>query len=716
MGYTNITTKTLQFKRVTVADGLNPDTTQPVSSPSELSDSAVSKSWRLIQGKPRVWYEKVTCAQFDEDEIAALARKAVWFEAGSDYFRFFTVDGFTNQTDSVATVSAQALQKTVDFSALTYNSLPARLTLALFVGSALSAAKETITYQLIWDDTQGYKTPEALKQTLLYGMAFACSNDDETYPSGDLTQYSVSGSVNAQLMLLRVHTADVQLEAENLSPGYNDYVSPTAAATLTWSVKEPEAYFTTKPTQAQFEVRYNVSANGELSSWKTLTGTTAQEATIPAIDLVDAEAFNWSVRIKSDDGVWGEWSSSIHCTCVSQSGKAVALSPDATSVTAGETVVFLWEHSSLSGAPQTRVEIQFQAPDAAGYVTIYTGGSAARRAEVVLPEELADTAGQAAWRVRTQDMFATWSEWSDPLYVYVVAAPRAPTVTVLSSGTMKPVIGWQSENQTGYRVKIRDKAGETVYDSGVMAGSEQSHKAADYIPNGQYTAAVTVWNQYALESAEGTAAFTVQAAIPAAPVIRAGSVHGGVRIAIDSFPDGAGTALYRDGQEIAAYEADGRLYDLSAGAGTHRYTMRAQTDDAFSESAEVYAAPDIDSGILAKADAPEEMICLRLNRDGAPSHADDLAMEATQRGFAGRALPVVEFSGRRDHIHRHTFALPEREEMQKLMDMLLEQKPMLYRDQYGRRYYCVCTALPVTYDAFSENFTLELLEIDYREG
>lgn len=699
-----------------MADGLKPDTTSPVFDPMEISTAEVSKSWRLIQGKPRVWYERIACVQFDEDEIAALARKAVWFERDLDYFRFYTTEGFSNQTSAAPIISAQAMQKAVDFSTLTYNTLPARLTLYPFSGSALSQTTETVTYQLIWDDTQGYKTPEALKQALLYGMAFACANDDETYPNGDLTQYYVKGSVSVGSMLLCIHTADVQLEAENLTPGYNEYVAPNEAATLTWSVKEPAAYFTTKPTQARFEVQYNVLANGVQSEWKTLTGTTAQEATIPAIDLIDAEAFHWRVRIQSDDGVWGEWSSGIRCTCVSQSGKAVALSPDGTSVHAGERIVFLWEHSSLSGVPQMAEEIQFQEPDAAGYSTIYNGGTAARRAEVLLPDALAEKAGQAAWRVRTYDMYGQWSEWSDPLYVYVVAAPQAPTVSVLSSGTMRPLIGWQSSDQTGFRVKIRDENGTLVYDSGVQAGSEQQWQVGEYLPNGRYTAAVTIWNQYALESAEGTQGFAINASTPAAPVIRAGSVHGGVRISRDSFPADTEAALYRDGQAVQTVEADGVFYDLAAGAGTHKYTMRARTDSAFSESAAVYAAPIIESGILSGADAPEDMVFLRLNRDGAPSHADDMAIEATQRGFAGRALPVVEFSGRRDHIHRHTFALPERGEMQKLIDMLLEQKPMLYRDQYGRRYYCVCTSLPVTYDAFSESFTLELTEIDYKEG
>ena len=272
---------------------------------------------------------------------------------------------------------------------------------------------------------------------------------------------------------------------------------------------------------------------------------------------------------------------------------------------------------------------------------------------------------------------------------------------------------------------IRSVYGPVFYDSGVLPGAEQSYKIPKYLSNNNYIAAVTVWNEYAIESAEGTRAFTVDASAVApgkAEIEIAEEGNGYVCIKATYLPEASRFLLLRDGVAVGEMvKGANQCYDFGAGIGRHNYRIRSLNENGYSDSDLVRTTQEIQSGLLVFAEeavtkyGANTMIELRVNRDAPPGHTDDLALEATQQTFQGRSLPVTEFSGRRTHTHRHTFAMLSQSDMKELISAILEQKTLLYRDQYGKRYFCTCSTLPVSYDKFSQSFTLELDEVDYKE-
>lgn len=141
------------------------------------------------------------------------------------------------------------------------------------------------------------------------------------------------------------------------------------------------------------------------------------------------------------------------------------------------------------------------------------------------------------------------------------------------------------------------------------------------------------------------------------------------------------------------------FYDYGAGIGRHSYRIRCLNDSGYSDSDPVYNTQEIQSGLLILAeeavteDGAGAMIELRVNRDAPPRGIRTIwHWRRRSRHFRGVRSPSRNFQGRRTHTHRHTFAMLSQSEMKELISAILEQKTLLYRDQYGKRYFCTHAA------------------------
>ena len=234
MGYTNIQTKLLHAKKSTYTDSANPDLRHPVLAASSMVSDLVQRRWWMNQGVVRDRDEQIVFMQFNADDMTAIAKKAVWFRTGNDFFDIGLAGGYASGVSGGAIMAVQACLGSFDMTTLTYNNQPGRASLEQLPDQYLINGDHVSLRALFWDDTQGYATQESLRQTLLYGVACACVNDDPLPSDSTAMYYGVTIPISAYRTCIQVHTADIQLEAENLSPALGSYVPPNAPCVVSW--------------------------------------------------------------------------------------------------------------------------------------------------------------------------------------------------------------------------------------------------------------------------------------------------------------------------------------------------------------------------------------------------------------------------------------------------------------------------------------------------
>jgi hypothetical protein len=154
------------------------------------------------------------------------------------------------------------------------------------------------------------------------------------------------------------------------------------------------------------------------------------------------------------------------------------------------SAVFEWSYSNEGGNPQYAYDIETSTDNSTFSIVLsHIITSSTKSSSVSF-----DTAGVYYWKVRAYNQDDVAGDWSESKSFTSVIPPTAPTITsVKYSG--RPTVSWSAADQIAYRVVI-----DGIYDSLPVYSTEKSHLINTYIPNGNYTIKVAIYNQYGLIS------------------------------------------------------------------------------------------------------------------------------------------------------------------------------------------------------------------------
>ena len=478
--------------------------------------------------------------------------------------------------------------------------------------------------------------------------------------------------------------------SRSLSPDKTT-VNPRTPIKFTWdSEVEQEAY----------EFSYKVNSG----SWITKTVNSADRFyEMPAATITELSGtLDWRVRVKETSGTWSDYSlASVTLGALPQK-PPILVYPVGDYVKNGSDIVLKWQFVSNTVEEQKKAEIKLKVGSGQWWnYNIMTAQSL--QANYLNSKLDPNFSGTVLWKVRTQNQFDEWSEWTDEAQFQIVGTPPIPTITSVSK-TNKPLIKWTSTEQEAFTLRVLSE-GKVVYDSGIVVGANvRSYKLDEWLKTGTYTIELNVINKYDVKSPTATHTFDIAVdSTLQKPTL--GIVNTNLGILIKSSSQTG--EVYRDNVLIGNLK-DGMFEDYT---GTHdaksMYFVRFIKDDNFIDSDKRQGITNLlGKSTVALVENPKDLVVLEYNLDADPKKKVDFEIETAKIPLNGKKYDFVEFGEGESEKITLNYLL---EDMTAFIRLIKARKEVIYRDSSGFVFQGVISSFSYDLDIFGYliNFTIE---------
>lgn len=534
-----------------------------------------------------------------------------------------------------------------------------------------------------------------VKQALLYGCAIYSQ-------SSALWYMSVGTSRHSSPPQLVVTFDDNNVKPSLVTP------SPANGARLD------------KSTALNFSTRFALSEATTLKSLTAVSGNFeyrvkgASTSTVHRVTPGAANSFSFTVpantfaagdyeyRFTATDNL-GQTTSTAWSAFTTHDTIPVAtpLSPDSSLEDGTQAITFRWMHGNESGSAQTKAELQKSA-DGSAWTTLGTVTGAAN--EYAAPAGTF-TSGTWYWRARTYNLDGAAGEWSAALSFVVVAGPTKPVI-VVKDASPRPLINWQTSEQSAYQLQLDDIIDITEY------GSEKTWRCPVYLDDGAHTFRVRSQNSYGLWSEWGSATFTVSHTASGAVVLTVDANHR-AELSWSYAGSWAEFVVYRDGVAIAKTTDYSYTDDYSV--GTVRYQVRACASDgtynySLSNEVTVSVMPET---VMLSALGSGEWLFLRLSTAQHRTNTIKASRTFSLTHLSGRKFPEAELTEFCDRSISVSYATDD--EAEKAALEALMGAPVCLKTPGGKMVIGILDTLSETESMFYSSYNFAVSQMHYPE-
>lgn len=535
---------------------------------------------------------------------------------------------------------------------------------------------------------------ESARYALLHGCAIHSYSALLWYLSVGTSRYS-----SPPQLLITFDDSNVQPSLITPSPASGARLNKASAITFSTSLVQSDVFTIKRLTPASGTFEYRLKGASSTTTAAATISSTTISYTAPANTFAAGEyEYRFSVTDNLGQTVYTAWSSFDTRDTIPV---ATPLSPDSSLEAGTQAITFRWMHGNESGSAQTKAELQKSA-DGSAWTTLGTVTGASN--EYAAPAGTF-TSGTWYWRVRTYNLDGAAGEWSTALSFVVVAGPTKPVIVVKDTSP-RPLINWQTSEQSAYQLQLDDIIDLTEY------GSEKTWRCPVYLDDGAHTFRVRSQNSYGLWSEWGSATFTVSHTAGGAIALTVDANH---RAELSWSYAGSWTefVVYRDGVAIAKTTDYSYTDDYSV--GTVRYQVRACASDgtynySLSNEVTVSVMPET---VMLSALGSGKWLFLRLSTAQHRTNTIKASRTFSLTHLSGRKFPeaeLTEFCDRSISVSYATDDVAEKAALEALMG-----SPVCLKTPGGKMVIGILDTLSETESMFYSSYTFAVSQMHYPE-
>lgn len=531
-----------------------------------------------------------------------------------------------------------------------------------------------------------------------YGLRLDCYVSQMSGASSAIARFASSRHAEkAPVIIATLGDSDVTAVVSPVSPAAGSFVNRAEKVSFMASIGNSAISFAALSARSA-TLEYRTAGATAVTSKTAVVSASGISYTAPA-NLFASGNYEYRFKIVDNLGraAYSAWTAfTTHDTIP----VATPLSPDSSLEDGTQAITFRWTHSNESGSAQTKAELQKSADGSTWTALTTVTGSA---------NEYSAPAGTFAsgtwfWRVRTYNLDNAAGAWSDAASFVTVSAPSAPKVIVQASP--RPLITWQTNEQSAYQIQLDTAVDTTDY------GSGKSWRSPVYLDDGLHVARVRVQNSYGVWSEWGSATFAVSHTASGAVVLTVDADH---RAELSWSYAGSWTefVVYRDGVAIAKTTDYSYTDDYSV--GTVRYQVRACASDGtynYSLSNEVTVSV-MPEAVMLSALGSGKWLFLRLSAAQHRTHTIKASRTFSLTHLSGRKFPeaeLTEFCDRSISVSYATDDVAEKTALEALMG-----SPVCLKTPGGKMVIGILDTLSETESMFYSSYTFAVSQMHYPE-